>query len=70
VISAAGNQLLQLGSCSEIGGRQSGQAVSTEVANPTVVEPVTRQRLVKTTDQNDLVRVVVNCRKCYLAIAL
>jgi hypothetical protein len=70
--SAVGSQSVQLGSCSEIGESQRGrEAVNTEVEGSTVLEAVTRQRLVKT-QQTDKTYVcaVVNCRLCELAIAL
>jgi hypothetical protein len=70
-ISAAGSKLVQLGSCSEIGDSQRGrEAVNTEVEGSTTLRAVTRQRLLKTVDGEDLVRVVVNCRVCELSIAL
>jgi hypothetical protein len=46
--SAVGSQLIQPGSCSEIGDSQRGrEAVNTEVEGSTVLEAVIRQRLVK-----------------------
>jgi hypothetical protein len=44
--------------------------MNTEVEGSTALEAVTRQRLVKTADYENLVRIVVNCRVCELAIAL
>jgi hypothetical protein len=47
-ISAVGSQLVQVGSCSEIGESTRGfEAVNTEVEVSKWLEAVTRQRLVK-----------------------
>jgi hypothetical protein len=54
--STAGNQLVQLGSCSEKGNSQRRrEAVNTKVMGSEALEAVTRQRLVKTR-KTDLVR--------------
>jgi hypothetical protein len=46
---AVGSQFIQLGSCSVIGDSQQGcEAMNTEVEGSTVLEAITRQRLVKT----------------------
>jgi hypothetical protein len=51
-----------------VGQSPADKNVSTEVED--IVEAVTRQCLVKTLQTEDLVRAVVNCRLCELAIAL
>jgi hypothetical protein len=49
VSSAVGSQLVQLGSCSEIGDSKRGrEAMNMEVEGSAALEDVTRQRLVKT----------------------
>jgi hypothetical protein len=62
---------VQLGSSSEIGDSQrKHEAVNMEVEGSTALEAVTGQRLVKTQQTGVLVRIVVSCTMCELAIAL
>jgi hypothetical protein len=69
--SAVGIQLVQLGSCSEIGDSQRGRdAVNTEVEGSATFEAVTREQLVKTQETEEFLRAVMNGRMCELEIAL
>jgi hypothetical protein len=55
--------------CKEATSQQGPEPLSTETEISTVLGAVARQQQVKT-NREDLMRVVVNCKKCELAIAL
>jgi hypothetical protein len=71
VSSAVGSHLVQLGNCNATGDSQRGpEAVNTEIEGYTVLEAITRQRLVKTQLTEKTIRAVVNYRTRELAIKL